>query len=193
MVNNELFFKIRDLRNITRFNKRLLHVNDTVSSHSYYVTVLSLLVSLEYIEKSGNISINPTSVMSYSLLHDIEESVLGDVLTPTKYRNTEYLNQYNKLKDDVIDDMLKGNEFLKSVELNEQEKLVFKFCDMFEAYSTSMEEYYLYGNKQFEFISSNYKSKILDFVSVDSHLSAIFATLDSLLLRHVVNGVSNEY
>lgn len=131
--------------------------------------------------------------MSYSLLHDIEESVLGDVLTPTKYRNTEYLNQYNKLKDDVIDDMLKGNEFLKSVELNEQEKLVFKFCDMFEAYSTSMEEYYLYGNKQFEFISSNYKSKILDFVSVDSHLSAIFATLDSLLLRHVVNGVSNEY
>jgi len=83
------------LSTTNRFSNAKLINPESVLEHTAYVSLLSLFIAKK-LEEAGEI-INYISLYEKALLHDVEESVSGDVITPTKYANkklSEALKEY---------------------------------------------------------------------------------------------------
>ncbi|MDD2333367.1 MAG: HD domain-containing protein [Mesotoga sp.] len=65
-----------------RWNRLNRNVPTTVAAHSFYVTITAYILSCME-EESGKV-INPVESVKLALLHDIPESMTGDIITPTK-------------------------------------------------------------------------------------------------------------
>lgn len=67
--------KTRGLRYIRRFNFHLCNKYESVAEHSFYVALIALELSRDLGFQSGM----SKNVMFHALLHDITESVIGDI------------------------------------------------------------------------------------------------------------------
>ena len=67
---------------ILRFNNTPRIVSENVAEHSYYVAFLSMLIG-DYLENKG-VKVDKLKLIQMGLLHDIEESISGDILAPIK-------------------------------------------------------------------------------------------------------------
>jgi len=67
---------------IMRFNNTPRIASENVAEHSYYVAFLAMLIG-DYLENRG-IKLNKLRLLQMALLHDIEETVSGDILAPIK-------------------------------------------------------------------------------------------------------------
>lgn len=81
------------LKFVHRFATAHVNHRENVAEHSYFVALYSLLIA-EYAWahgkiKDGNKEEFISSVCSKAILHDIEESVTGDMPRPFKYRSNE--------------------------------------------------------------------------------------------------------
>jgi putative hydrolase of HD superfamily len=65
-----------------RWNRLNRNVPTTVAAHSFYVTIIAYILSC--IEEEQGNSVNPVESVKRALLHDIPESMTGDIITPTK-------------------------------------------------------------------------------------------------------------
>src|SRR3989338_350171 len=70
------------LRNIDRYSREPLIQIENVAEHSYYVIFYSWMISNDLISKGHKIDIQ--KVMESAMLHDMEESVFGDLPRPIK-------------------------------------------------------------------------------------------------------------
>ena len=67
---------------ILRFNNTPRIASENVAEHSYYVAFLSMLIG-DYLESTG-VKVDRLRLIQMALLHDIEESISGDILAPIK-------------------------------------------------------------------------------------------------------------
>lgn len=188
-------YKLRDLRNIKRFSKRILHNNDTVASHSYYVGVLALLVAERYMELNKEAAVKPIDCLVIAMFHDAEESELGDLMTTTKYRTKSIADDYHQLSEQVLRDVIGNNTNVSNLmfgDIGEQEHKICDFADKFEAYLTCIEEYNLYSNKQFESIINKYKIIINGIIEKDNTLQQIYQELSLMLNEFYLGHTLNE-
>lgn len=74
---------LENLSNIMRFNQCNLINKQNVAEHSFYVCWWSFLIAL-YESGSKLEKINYDKLLIGALLHDLDESVTGDILYPTK-------------------------------------------------------------------------------------------------------------
>ena len=88
------------LSSITRFNTRPKIVNESVAEHSYFVVLCSMLIS-EFADKK-----NIASNMKMSVLHDVEESMSGDIPAHVKEDNVKLYNEIQKVNRDMMKTIL---------------------------------------------------------------------------------------
>ena len=88
----------RGLRFINRFS--IYHVNkpETVAEHSYYVTYYAWRIAKDF-EASG-VKIDMLKLLERSLVHDLEETKTGDMITHSKTNIIK--EEINKLSKDIL-------------------------------------------------------------------------------------------
>jgi len=97
---NELLGK---LSTTNRFSNSKLINPESVLEHTAYVSLLCLFIARK-LEDAGEV-INYIALYEKALLHDIEESLSGDVITPTKYANSSLskaLKEYELICADKV-------------------------------------------------------------------------------------------
>lgn len=97
-----LFGHNRRLNHVIRFSTRLKNYNENVASHSFYVSLYSII--LADIAKELGYKINLEKLIKGSLFHDIEECASGDVITLFK---KQMRKAYTKLSEMSILTVLK--------------------------------------------------------------------------------------
>lgn len=185
--------ELRKLKTIRRFNLREMIQTDTDASHSYYTTILAIDIA-DYINKTTNYKFSTeefAALMIEALYHDSEESILGDVITPTKYSEanfSEYLVAYRALTNTIRTSMLVSLPGVGLIDKNYTTTItlgdwVLKLADKLEAYTTSSEEIWL-GNKFFVPIRDSILSAISK-ILFEVRVSDDFAEYSETLIEYV--------
>jgi 5'-deoxynucleotidase YfbR-like HD superfamily hydrolase len=93
----------RRLNNLVRYNTRHRTTVENVASHSFYVTLYSLIIADMLMAKGQKLNVQ--QVLVRALIHDMEECVAGDVLKHVK--DDEDMNRaYDKIANMSIDSVL---------------------------------------------------------------------------------------
>jgi len=82
----EIYKKMKTLYNlnyITRYNRLPVITRETVSSHLFHTTMISLLLYEKYKNK---IKLDLNKILITSLIHDCGETIVGDILYVTKLK-----------------------------------------------------------------------------------------------------------
>ncbi len=106
------------LSNIKRFAALKLDREYSGADHSYRVAMMGMLIVDEYNAKNPNKKISCEEVLRKALIHDLEESVTGDIPTPVKQfpglRDILREASVAIMKEQIIDDnLVKSQEYLK--------------------------------------------------------------------------------
>ncbi len=182
----------RRLSNIIRFNTRPRLMHESVATHSFYVGLYTIILS-DYAVKKG-IQVDIIKAVKRALLHDIEESIAGDVQKQIKH---QMLEAYNKISDMVIvrilenlpseikeNYLIEALSFKETLDKGEQdiESLIVNIADDISGVVYCKEELNL-GNKYFEHILTDY-IKRLKIKCVDT----VFEEMCSSLERELSSG-----
>ncbi|MFH1209643.1 MAG: YfbR-like 5'-deoxynucleotidase [archaeon] len=147
---------VRRLEGIERCSNTPHIHKSYVSSHSYYVALYSMLFA-DIENSNSDIHIYDTSeVIKKALIHDLEESITGDILFPFKKSNEDYLKpQIQKIVNEELfygipnSDIKFYYKFLWNTSKdNSREGIMVAAMDKFEILIYSLAELLL-GNKQF--------------------------------------------
>lgn len=85
-----------------RWNRLNRNVKTTVAGHSFYVALIGFLLSYE--EKSDQL--DEIEIIKRALLHDIPESLTGDIITPTKQKVTGFEELVERVEEVMVTDKL---------------------------------------------------------------------------------------
>jgi 5'-deoxynucleotidase YfbR-like HD superfamily hydrolase len=110
------FYKnVCKLSNVKRFCGLKLHREYSGADHSFRVAMLGMLIADEYNSKFTNQEkINVELVLRAACLHDLEESICGDISTPVK-SYPGFREIYQKMAADVME-----NQILSDVPANKE-------------------------------------------------------------------------
>jgi len=150
------------LSSITRFNTRPKIVNESVAEHSYFVVLCSMLIS-EFTDKE-----NITNNMKMSVLHDVEESMSGDIPAHVKEDNKKLYNEIQKVNRDMMKNILSVLPKELSEEYNDlwneckETKTVSSFADSLSGVLYCVREEKL-GNHYLSLAKKRYIEKINEF------------------------------
>lgn len=139
-------YSIRRLDNIIRYNNRLKIHNQTVASHSYYVSY-TMMRLLEIIDIPIDIKYK---LLSYCLIHDISEIHIGDMPHDIKASKPEVKNMLEQFEEDFYAQA--GLSDIYEVIKDDYQKIkynLFKLCDLMDVFMYAKEELYL-GNSTVE-------------------------------------------
>ncbi|MDP2705710.1 MAG: HD domain-containing protein [bacterium] len=102
METNPVFehFLDRSLAHVIRFNSRPQHFPESVAEHSFYVAYFSSLL-ISFLKEAGE-EIDEVRALKMALIHDMEESFSGDILTPFKHFNEEIVQAIDKVNQQSI-------------------------------------------------------------------------------------------
>jgi len=87
-----------------RWNRLKRNVETTVAGHSFYVAVIAYLLALMENEVGNNI--DSLEVVKKALLHDIPESLTGDIITPTKRKVEGFEEVVSKVEEKMVSEKL---------------------------------------------------------------------------------------
>jgi|TARA_Y100000310_G_C20553326_1_gene749238 putative hydrolase of HD superfamily len=83
-----------NLRFVTRFSALPKTHDETVAEHSYFVALYSMIIG-EHLEREG-IDINFRRLLSYAIVHDLDEALTGDFIRTFKYSSDSLRNEIMK-------------------------------------------------------------------------------------------------
>ncbi len=103
METNSVFehFLDRSLAHVIRFNSRPQHFPESVAEHTFYVAYFSSLL-MSFLKEADE-KVDEAKVLKMALVHDMEESFSGDILTPFKHFNEEIVQAIDKVNQQAID------------------------------------------------------------------------------------------
>ncbi|OAA30889.1 hydrolase [Kosmotoga arenicorallina S304] len=87
-----------------RWNRLKRNVETTVAGHSFYVAVIAYLLALMENEVGNNV--NSLEVVKKALLHDIPESLTGDIITPTKRKVKGFEEVISRVEEKMVSERL---------------------------------------------------------------------------------------
>ena len=158
-----LFGSNRRISRVVRFSTRPRTVDEYVSTHSYYVALYGLIISKLLIKKGVKVDIE--KVMTRALLHDLDESVSGDII---RIFREKLSSELESLCYEVMKGILKGLD--KSVyedllwdwhqKFEDTEGQIVKLCDNIAGWIYCEEQIQM-GNNIFKSISEDYLKRII--------------------------------
>lgn len=91
----------REMCTIDRYSQTRLINPESVLEHTGFVCFCSLMIAGE-LNKVGE-CVDIANLMSKAAIHDIEETITGDISCPTKYANDEILAEIKKVERDAAE------------------------------------------------------------------------------------------
>ena len=145
MKKTHLMYKAATrLGNINRFAQIKLDKPYNGAEHSFRVGILAMLIVDDYNLRNPDKKINVEEVLRKALIHDLEESVIGDIATPVKNRSKDFKEAYKTLGIEVMkEDVLSGSplpELYFKMWVEDKSDLsgeIIKLADGLEAFSTA--------------------------------------------------------
>ncbi len=93
---------IRRLDSVIRYNSIPVIQQESVATHSFWVTLYSVLIHKEIYEGDRSSQIE-ADVMKHALFHDIGECLTGDVVRTFKYSSKEFKNAVDLAEFNMIE------------------------------------------------------------------------------------------
>lgn len=87
-----------------RWNRLNRNIPTTVAAHSFYVTMTSYILGRMEVESGSKIS--PVEAVKRALLHDIPESMTGDIITPTKKKVPGFEEVISQVEERMVEENL---------------------------------------------------------------------------------------
>lgn len=151
---------VRNLDKVIRFSTQMRLKDESVAEHSFHTAFYAMILADMEI-KNGN-KVDVEKVLRRALLHDIEESLTGDVIHGFKYSDPELAEKMKqmglefckKLLQDVPEFSENYLRFWNEAKDETVEGKIVEAADKMEALMYSLEEYSL-GNKNFKPIIEN--------------------------------------
>lgn len=115
LFNMNFIKHIFQMSNVQRFSGKTLHNPHSIGEHSYRVSVLAMGICDHY-NQNNKSKISMEEVLKKALLHDLEETVTGDMPSPVKaYGNLrkEMRNAGSKILSLIVDDSPNPKEYVK--------------------------------------------------------------------------------
>jgi 5'-deoxynucleotidase len=142
---------IRRIEYVQRFSTIPVTCQENVAQHTFYVTLYSILIHMRV---DGNEDLIG-SISTYATIHDLIESVSGDVIRTFKYSSDELLNEIENAENKIIENFPNPIRNLysmwKRMANNEEEyvKSVVKAADFLSLFEFMNREV-LRGNKEID-------------------------------------------
>ena len=146
----------RRLAHIQRYNTTPVAIRESVAEHSYFVTMYVWMLC-EYLIDRGE-KIDVLKAMKRGLIHDIEESISGDIIMTFKYKNKEFAESLQKLNLASMEELTKDLPDKLSKEIKREwedakdltkEGFIVKAADKLSLMTYCIEQLRI-GNKYFE-------------------------------------------
>ena len=161
----------RSLAHVVRFNSSPQHFPESVAEHSFFTTYFTVLI-LFFLKEAGEV-VDEAKAMKIALVHDMEEAMSGDILTPFKHYNNEILEAIRKVNRDTIPLVFKNlpdnlskeliSLWLEDAEQSSKEGQIVKLADKISLISKCYEEVKV-GN---EFFKEIYDSQLIKLREVE--------------------------
>jgi putative hydrolase of HD superfamily len=146
----------RNLGRVVRFSAHSRINDENVAEHSYHVTFYAML--LADLEKRFGNKVEMEKLLRASLLHDLEESLTGDILHDFKHRDVKLTREIKRMGLQFFMEMMdnlpenlagKYTEIWKNAKDSKTiEGKILEAADRLDALLYSIDEYNL-GNKKF--------------------------------------------
>ena len=142
MKTKETFIDhICKLTSIPRFTGSYLVQPQSGADHAYRVTMIALIIVDEYNNRNKK-KISREEVLMKSLLHDVEESIIGDLPSPVKYITPEFRESVRLVEEKVMKDVVlksagsKSKEYYKHWQQAKKDKSgkIVKIADKLEGF-----------------------------------------------------------
>jgi 5'-deoxynucleotidase len=136
---------------VTRYSGSRLMRDESVMEHIGSVAALALFIGLDC--KRIGTPINMELLLTRALVHDLEESVIGDISNPTKYHSKQITDGLNALAKDSMTDLMTNighNNLIEIWETQKDESLegrILKLCDVLSVVMKLYEEVVIYSNR----------------------------------------------
>lgn len=154
---NFMFGANRNLNQITRFPTRQRSYDEKVASHIYWVSLYSLIM-VDLLKKNG-IKVDSEKTLRYALVHDIEETISGDVARTAKKEMPELFSKLTdisaKISLECLPDELRKDYLKKLKHNNSLEFKIVKIADELSGIVYAAEQVKL-GNQFFHSILEGY-------------------------------------
>ena len=153
---NPFFAYLNRLKLIRRWGLMRNTVPENDMEHSMQCALIAHGLSVLARERFGR-EVNPETVLSLALYHDVGEVITGDLPTPVKYKNPEIKGAYKRIESMASEQLLgmlpedlrhAYRGYLRPDETTYEWKLV-KAADRICAYIKCVEEQNL-GNREFD-------------------------------------------
>lgn len=173
MSLNDFFFTERNLGKVIRFSNQMRIKDESVAEHSFHTAMYAMI--LADLEISMGNEVDVEKLLRGCLVHDLEESMTGDILHGFKYSNPELLKNMREMGEEfykkIVEDLPRGMSdnymsLWKGAKSHTIEGRILEAADKLEALIYCMEEYTL-GNKTFKPIINGIL-KLLDEIELKS-------------------------
>jgi 5'-deoxynucleotidase YfbR-like HD superfamily hydrolase len=147
---SQLFKAAIDTATVTRYSNSKLIRDESVMEHIGSVSFMCLILG-RHVRKAGYY-IDMEELLTRSLLHDIEESRIGDISNPTKYHNDKLKTCLDDLAYDSMGIVLERMDSLDLLPhwINQKDQSLegrlLKFCDVLSVLMKIYEEVIIYHN-----------------------------------------------
>jgi len=94
------------LTNTVRYSTAYKIVPENVATHSYFVVYITMILC-DYLKDLG---INIERALRMALIHDVEESLTGDIIYSIKHHNPDFSGAVDRLNREIINEIYSGNE-----------------------------------------------------------------------------------
>ena len=136
---------VRKVGVVTRYSMAHLNREESVLEHTGGVALLAMLIGLKCNADIGEL-------LQKAVIHDIEESQIGDIASPVKYHSVNILNGISALGNKVVMDIALELNILELVPIwfdskdGTLEGRIVKFCDIISVLGKIHEEVVMYSN-----------------------------------------------
>jgi len=75
----------------------------SVAQHSFYTALYAMTFAYMENERLGYLAYNVPSIIQRAIIHDLEESVTGDILYPLWNRNPKFKEKLDSIRNECVD------------------------------------------------------------------------------------------
>lgn len=181
---NFIFGSMRNLNQITRFPTRQRSYDEKVATHIYWVSIYSLVLA-DILNNQGVI-VNTEILLRKALVHDIEETISGDVARTAKKEYPEMFQKLAEISMDIalkdLPDYLRKCYFINTLENDSLETKILKIADELSGIVYSAEQLKM-GNQNFHNILEGYIQN-LSKITKDTPLIDLYTIITTMIRNY---------
>ena len=103
MENISRFILNRSAAHVKRYHTTPMFAQESVAEHSHAVAMITRIIC-HVLTEAGR-AVDTLRAVDLALIHDYEEAISGDIISPFKHSDAELLELLDRLNAKTIDDM----------------------------------------------------------------------------------------